>query len=266
MMFSKNSVSQSMIDAVNTVLEKEEISVAPVYLKTDKNQPQQILSERADREDDEHGGGPTPHQNPDKGWKPRKVSMKPAIKSESSPFDWKGKPSELKKKPGETAGFDSKKISTGTVYSRKPVKDTDPVKKEETSRKNENLKFKDFASSLLEKTNPNDRYTDTLKGREKGGPADVSGGKNTTLSDGSKDMHDGNQNISYKVSFGDSGHRKENNRVSKSVKDRKDLIGFNNVVATQREDVSISPLKRIKDVTKTAFKKMKKETLNEPNE
>ena len=41
----------------------------------------------------------------------------------ASPFDWKNRPSELAKKPGETAGFDSKKISTGTVYSRKPVKE-----------------------------------------------------------------------------------------------------------------------------------------------
>jgi hypothetical protein len=41
-----------------------------------------------------------------------------------SPFDWKNRPSELAKKPGETAGFDSKKISTGTVYSRKPVKES----------------------------------------------------------------------------------------------------------------------------------------------
>jgi hypothetical protein len=40
-----------------------------------------------------------------------------------SPFDWKNRPSELAKKPGETAGFDSKKISTGTVYTKKPVKE-----------------------------------------------------------------------------------------------------------------------------------------------
>jgi hypothetical protein len=47
----------------------------------------------------------------------------------SSPFDWKNKKSELPSKPGEKAGFDSKKISTGTVYSRKPTKDkTDTVK------------------------------------------------------------------------------------------------------------------------------------------
>jgi hypothetical protein len=40
-----------------------------------------------------------------------------------SPFDWKNKPSELPTKKGEKAGFDSKKISTGTVYSRKPTKE-----------------------------------------------------------------------------------------------------------------------------------------------
>jgi hypothetical protein len=40
-----------------------------------------------------------------------------------SPFDYKNYTSQIPKKPGETAGFDSKKISTGTVYSRKPVKE-----------------------------------------------------------------------------------------------------------------------------------------------
>lgn len=40
-----------------------------------------------------------------------------------SPFDYKNYQSQIPKKPGETAGFDSKKISTGTVYTRKPVKE-----------------------------------------------------------------------------------------------------------------------------------------------
>ena len=40
-----------------------------------------------------------------------------------SPFDYKNYKSQIPTKPGETAGFDSKKISTGTVYSRKPVKE-----------------------------------------------------------------------------------------------------------------------------------------------
>lgn len=40
-----------------------------------------------------------------------------------SPFDYKNYKSQIPTKPGEKAGFDSKKISTGTVYSRKPVKE-----------------------------------------------------------------------------------------------------------------------------------------------
>lgn len=40
-----------------------------------------------------------------------------------SPFDWKNRPSELAKKPGELTGHEAKKISTGTVYTKKPVKE-----------------------------------------------------------------------------------------------------------------------------------------------
>lgn len=63
--------------------------------------------------------------------KKSKVHLHDHLK-ENSPFDWKGKPSELGKKlkkPGESAGFDSKKISTGTVYTRKAKPDTDDKKK-----------------------------------------------------------------------------------------------------------------------------------------
>jgi len=49
--------------------------------------------------------------------------------SHNNPFDLKNYKSQLPTKPGEKAGFDSKKISTGTVYNRKPVKD-EPMKKE----------------------------------------------------------------------------------------------------------------------------------------
>ena len=41
---------------------------------------------------------------------------------EASPFDWKNTPSQLKKKPGETTGHDSKKTSTGTEYTKKAPK------------------------------------------------------------------------------------------------------------------------------------------------
>lgn len=48
---------------------------------------------------------------------------KPEVKEGNNPFDYKNYTSQIPKKPGETAGFDSKKISTGTVYSRKPEKE-----------------------------------------------------------------------------------------------------------------------------------------------
>lgn len=48
-----------------------------------------------------------------------------------SPFDWKNRPSELKKKPGELTGHDSKKTTTGTVYTKKaPKPEKDDVKEE----------------------------------------------------------------------------------------------------------------------------------------
>ena len=49
----------------------------------------------------------------------------------NNPFDVKNYKSQIPTKPGELAGFDSKKISTGTVYTRKPVKDEKPLKEED---------------------------------------------------------------------------------------------------------------------------------------
>ena len=40
-----------------------------------------------------------------------------------SPFDYKNYTSQIPKKPGELTGHDSKKTSTGTVYTKKPVKE-----------------------------------------------------------------------------------------------------------------------------------------------
>jgi hypothetical protein len=48
------------------------------------------------------------------------------LEESGSPFD-KDYKSQVPTKPGEKAGFTSKKVSTGTVYSRKPPKD-EPTK------------------------------------------------------------------------------------------------------------------------------------------
>ena len=49
--------------------------------------------------------------------------VKEEVKKVVSPFDYKNYKSQIPKKPGELTGHDSKKTSTGTVYSKKPVKE-----------------------------------------------------------------------------------------------------------------------------------------------
>lgn len=61
----------------------------------------------------------------------KKAVKEDAVEESNNPFDLKNYKSQLKTKPGEKAGFDSKKISTGTVYTRKPVKDEKPLKEED---------------------------------------------------------------------------------------------------------------------------------------
>jgi hypothetical protein len=53
----------------------------------------------------------------------RGALKKEAAEKPASPFDLKNYKSQIPTKAGEKAGFDSKKVSTGTVYSRKPVKE-----------------------------------------------------------------------------------------------------------------------------------------------
>lgn len=66
----------------------------------------------------------------------KKPMKEDSVEEANNPFDLKNYKSQLKSKPGEKAGFDSKKISTGTVYSKKPVKD-EPMKKEEVEQVDE---------------------------------------------------------------------------------------------------------------------------------
>ena len=58
------------------------------------------------------------------GGKKKKVAE---ARSTGTAFDWKGKPSELT--ADARSAFNKKKISTGTVYSRKPVSETPPSAK-----------------------------------------------------------------------------------------------------------------------------------------
>ena len=85
-----------------------------------------------------------------------RAGKKAKMKTEASTgnaFDWKNTPSQLKTKPGEKAGFDSKKIPTGTVYTIKPPK---PVKENITQT------IINHDSFVLEVTD-NPTYGDYLK-------------------------------------------------------------------------------------------------------
>lgn len=53
---------------------------------------------------------------------PRGVTQEASATGPGSTFDWRNTPRETLK-PGERAGFDSKKISTGTVYTKKVTKE-----------------------------------------------------------------------------------------------------------------------------------------------
>jgi hypothetical protein len=57
------------------------------------------------------------------GKMPKPMKEEEEKKKVVSPFDYKNYKSEIPKKPGELTGHDSKKISTGTVYTKKPVKE-----------------------------------------------------------------------------------------------------------------------------------------------
>ncbi len=55
-----------------------------------------------------------------------------AEKKSSNPFDWKNYKSTVKKAPGEMTGHESKKISTGTVYTKKEMKEEAVAEEKDT--------------------------------------------------------------------------------------------------------------------------------------
>lgn len=66
----RDSALATAYSADNNTNKDENVAVSEEDEEEDEDTDK--LDEREDREDDEHGGGPTPAQNPDKGWKPAK--------------------------------------------------------------------------------------------------------------------------------------------------------------------------------------------------
>lgn len=111
------------------------------------------------------------------------------VDESSNPFS-KDYKSQAPTKPGEKAGFDSKKVSTGTVYTRKAPKSTDKDVKEDCKPKFADKFGADKRKKLLQdkeshqaeetqveevlvdegtSVDPKKKFKDTLRGREKGG-------------------------------------------------------------------------------------------------
>ena len=79
------------------------------------------------------------------------------VEEGNNPFDYKNYTSQIPKKPGETAGFDSKKVSTGTVYTRKPSDEKEKEKPKGVKPKMEEVEVVDeglgrLVSKIINKT------------------------------------------------------------------------------------------------------------------
>jgi len=119
-MFSKSSVSQALIDATKAIMEASDkkLLLEPSKKMPDAAKvPERVQAAISKKQDDRAAASGNSSEV-------REAAEK------DSPFNWRNKPSQLNKKPGESAGFDSKKISTGTVYTKKFKKDKEEVKEE----------------------------------------------------------------------------------------------------------------------------------------
>ena len=104
-----DKITQAVAEAVKQILSTEKLH--PNQQKLDVHEPEKDELTSND-------------------FKMLRKGKKAEVKEANNPFDVKNYKSQLPTKPGELAGFDSKKISTGTVYTRKPVKDEKPMKED----------------------------------------------------------------------------------------------------------------------------------------
>ena len=135
-MFTKSSVSQALIDATKSIMEASD---KKLLLEPSKKMPERMQADIIKKNDDKaaaSGNTSEVRESDDK----------------NSPFNWRGTPSQLPKKPGESAGFDSKKISTGTVYTRKYKKDKEEMKEEHEDAKEDAIEDKKIVKAMVKKS------------------------------------------------------------------------------------------------------------------
>ena len=155
-MFTKSLVSQALIDATKAIMEEDEKKKMLLEPELDETGFHKAAhaARKAGQSHFEFQGKKypvtsKPHSEgvvpPEKigGQVLKKHDDKAAAKGHSavvrpveeddkkdSPFNWKGKPSQLPKKPGELTGHEHKKTSTGDVYTKKYKKDPEDMKEE----------------------------------------------------------------------------------------------------------------------------------------
>lgn len=123
-MFTKSSVPQALIDATKAIMEASD---KKLLLEPSKKMPaadkvpERVQAAISKKKDDKAAASGSSAEV-------REAKEEKASDNPNSPFNYKGQPSTLFNKPGSKAGFDSKKISTGTVYTRKYKKDKEEIK------------------------------------------------------------------------------------------------------------------------------------------
>jgi hypothetical protein len=149
-MFTKLSVTQALIDVTKSIMEddeKKKMLLEPGIDETGfhkaahaarksgqshfefqgKKYPVTSKPNSEGMEPPEKIGGQVLKKHDDKAAaKGHSSTVRPVEEDEKkkdSPFNWKDKPSQIPKKPGELTGHDSKKTSTGMVYTKKYKKD-----------------------------------------------------------------------------------------------------------------------------------------------
>lgn len=158
-MFTKSSVSQALIDATKAIMEEDnkKMLLEPELDETGfhkaahaakkasqshfefqgKKYPVTAKSQSEGMIPPEKIGGQISKKKDDKAAATGKLADVREADEKDSPFNWRGKPSQLPKKPGELTGHDSKKLSTGTLYTKKFKKDKEEVKEETHSDEKE---------------------------------------------------------------------------------------------------------------------------------
>lgn len=130
---------------------KSLIRLSKNYKAVGKPMRPQEMNEREDREDDEHGGGPTPGQNPDKGWEPKKVAGPGMNESQRHAKETGKKYNDQSEQFKGGKNYDSlaaKKMAADLTKKKKPAKELEEGK---VSQLELDLKDTDFSDADFKK-------------------------------------------------------------------------------------------------------------------